>query len=347
MYHRINHLFIISLFIIVLTLSLSYSNVSAELTVQIMTHPNVQSIILGSGPGKIGIAAHTNTPNVKYAWSLDGPGELDGDPTTPGMIYIPPDVLHGETSAEAIVTVVITDVHGEKATDRVTFTLSNPTTPPPPTPSPPVDPLAECDDCFQRRRYTTPEENNAFDCYRNILEKDPSNSHAKKKIYEIARIYKDWGDTAYEQRDCAKARTYYERYRFVARYIMNTFGDPTVKQTSQEVLARSETCLQPTPTPWTPNCTSEIRGLEEIQQACLSALETYKVLKSEEQEGQNRNNEIISTLNNVICDLIEVENILNKSYKETSDEAILQRLQRTQKTREMFTQEILERIEAQ
>jgi len=61
--------------------------------------------------------------------------------------------------------------------------------------------------CFKDQQYTTPANDNAFDYYKEVLEKEAANPHAKGKIYDIVNVYKNWGDSAYAQKNCNKAQT--------------------------------------------------------------------------------------------------------------------------------------------
>ena len=45
--------------------------------------------------------------------------------------------------------------------------------------------LRHVDMCFRQKRYTAPEEANAYDLYKKVLELDPSHTDALKRIYEI------------------------------------------------------------------------------------------------------------------------------------------------------------------
>lgn len=359
MYPRISYFFIISLFMVILSLSLSCSNVCAELTVQIMTHPHVESISLGSGPAKIGIAAHTNTPNVKYAWNLKGPGQLDGDPTTPGVIYIPPVALHGKTSDEVIVTVIITDDQGKTAEDRVTFTLTSPVTPTP-TPFSEIDQLLrQAERCFRNNELMTPEGNNAFECYQKVLALEPANQQARDGLYAIARKYKEWGDGSYPA-NFERARTFYERYLTVADYIISAFGDVRMRSAADEVRRRLTARPTPTPTPTPPriptatptptpmpevDCPSQTTGLEELLSRALHQdLEQYKDLIHREKQREQLNPQIVAAIERIICDLQAIERILTEHYEQKPDPDVKERIQKTRVTRQQYEEERKQRL---
>jgi tetratricopeptide (TPR) repeat protein len=255
---------------------------------------------------------------------------------------------------------VVTPSPTPTATPIPTVTPSpTPTATPTPTPTPTVMPtpsdvveqlLKKCDDLFQRQQFTTPEDNNAFDCYKTVLEKKPANLHAREGIYEIAKIYKNWGDKAYQQKNCDKAKTYYERYGYVAEYIVTSFADKQIKQESQDIQKRVQECaLTPTQTPsvasWTPSCPPTTKGLEELlQQSLPTFLGKYKTLKDQEQQGAKVNNQIIIAIEDIVCDLIAIENILEENYKISPDDEILIRIQKIKKTRDTYEQELLDRL---
>ncbi|MGE0085287.1 MAG: hypothetical protein AB7S75_12805 [Desulfococcaceae bacterium] len=88
-----------------------------------------------------------------------------------------------------------------------------------------ADQLAkEGDSHFIAQRYTTPKNKNAFSLYKAALEKNPTHEHAKKRILEIARFYKEQTDRARQNRNKAKAARYQEHYRPVEQYISEHFG---------------------------------------------------------------------------------------------------------------------------
>jgi len=76
--------------------------------------------------------------------------------------------------------------------------------------------LAQADDYFIRQQFTTPPNENAFDLYMQALQQEPENTHARKRIAQIAKTYKTWADVAYQEGDARKARIFYERYLYVA-----------------------------------------------------------------------------------------------------------------------------------
>lgn len=75
--------------------------------------------------------------------------------------------------------------------------------------------LEQADDYFYRQQFTTPPEANAHDIYRQVLQQEPENPHALKKIQQMAKTYKTWADAAYEKDEEQKARVFYQRYLFL------------------------------------------------------------------------------------------------------------------------------------
>jgi len=170
----------------------------------------------------------------------------------------------GGTIAQGVINIkladTITDDTGKTAQDSVEFTLLTPVSPMPATPAITPSPtmtsistlsqieqkLKKADEYFERRRYTTPKNENAFEIYEDILRESPTNSHAREKLRQMAEIYKTWGDNAYQQGNYTKAKSYYQRYLLVAGYMLHTLGDEKVKQKIQEVEKR----IGQTPTPF-------------------------------------------------------------------------------------------------
>lgn len=239
--------------------------------------------------------------------------------------------------------------------------------PPTPTPTPTVKPtptptvslvdqlLERAEACFERKQYTTPDKNNAFDQYKAVLQIDPSNQHARSRLYDIANIYKDWGDSAYAQQNCPKAQTYYARYLSVTQYMQDRFIDRALNNEIQRIQERIQECFAPpaTPTPTPPplppkkptippvNCPSQTNDLNELlQQTFPEYLEQYKELKNQEnQETEDFHQQLITTIEHIVCDLLAIEHILQEHYNQTKDHNLLQRLQKVQQTRENFEEE--------
>ena len=111
------------------------------------------------------------------------------------------------------------------------------------------------DEYFEKKHFLTPEDANAFDIYQSVLEREPGNQHAREKVLEMAELYKTWGDEAFTRKNKGKAKTYYERYLFIAEYFAYTLEEQPIKQElldMQERLALLDIPLSPTPTPIPP-----------------------------------------------------------------------------------------------
>jgi tetratricopeptide (TPR) repeat protein len=104
-----------------------------------------------------------------------------------------------------------------------------------------VDHLLKAGDiCFQKQRLTTPKEKNAFDIYKDVLKADPENRHARKRIHEIAKTYKKWGDEAYKKKSYDRAEFFYQRYLLIARYVMNVLRDRNMEKNIRKMQQRLE-----------------------------------------------------------------------------------------------------------
>ena len=125
--------------------------------------------------------------------------------------------------------------------------LASPSQTPVPTPTPTLTPapnstptptpeprslklLRTADAYFERKRFTTPADGNAFDLYQEVLTLDPANAHARERLYAIAETYNNWGAIAYENEDYQKAKNYYERFLKVAEYLQESFDDPLISK---------------------------------------------------------------------------------------------------------------------
>ena len=76
--------------------------------------------------------------------------------------------------------------------------------------------LRQADDYFFRQQFTTPPEANAYDIYREVLQREADNAHARKRIRQMARTYKTWADKANKNGEHEKATIFYQRYLFIS-----------------------------------------------------------------------------------------------------------------------------------
>lgn len=263
-------------------------------------------------------------------------------------------------------TLIPTSTPAPKATPTFTPT-PRPTAKPTATPAPPSTPtpfsevdrlLQQAQRCLQNNELMTPVGKNAFECYQKVLALDPANQQAKDGLYAVAQKYKAWGDSSYPT-SFEKARTYYERYLQVTEYILNTFGDETLRSECDEINRRI--MAPPTPTPAPPriptatptpkpipevDCPSqEAAGLEELLLRALPQnLEQYKNLIQREKQGEQLNAQIIAAIERIICDLRAIEQILTENYEQKPDPAVKERIQKTGVTRQQYEQERKQRL---
>ncbi len=117
-----HHSFLVPLMaLIALNVGLMTKNGSAQPKVKLQIDPDIRSIPVGF-PEDIALTTQTDKQNLQFEWSLDGPGKIIGDLHSPGILYVPPERIDGE-SAQSTILVKVTDDEGKEATDRVTFTL--------------------------------------------------------------------------------------------------------------------------------------------------------------------------------------------------------------------------------
>ncbi len=101
--------------------------------------------------------------------------------------------------------------------------------------------LNQADRYFYRQQFTTPPEANAYDLYRQVLQQDPQNSYALKKMAQMTRTYKVWADTAREKGDSRRAKVYYQRYLFLRPDDQEA---QTLLKNIENVAGSSETALR-------------------------------------------------------------------------------------------------------
>ncbi len=68
---------------------------------------------------------------------------------------------------------------------------------------------------FARQWYTTPEDTNAFDVYREVLKLDPTNEHAHRQIDKIAEFYQSRAEHEEQQGQFEQALEYYHKYLLI------------------------------------------------------------------------------------------------------------------------------------
>ena len=111
------------------------------LTLKLEVETNVRSIEIGAGIKEIMLEAKTTAKNVRYQWTWQGPGQLQGDLSGSGIFYVLPETIAPSTTAQAIVNVTVIDEQGNQQSEQVTFTLTAPVAPTAtPTPFPTATP---------------------------------------------------------------------------------------------------------------------------------------------------------------------------------------------------------------
>lgn len=90
----------------------------AEPAVKLIVNPNKTDVMIGSDP--IALTAKASGTNLKYKWSLQGPGAIEGEGSA--VFYKLPEKIEGK-SAQAVITVTITDDKGQQTTDAFTLNI--------------------------------------------------------------------------------------------------------------------------------------------------------------------------------------------------------------------------------
>jgi len=119
MYRKNRKLTSIVLLVCLSTMLLPMEGFAAVPTVKIVVSPNQTDINAGSEP--IALTAQATGADLKYEWTLNGPGKIDNT-DLPAVFYVVPEEISGK-SAQAVVTVTITDKTGQETTESITFNI--------------------------------------------------------------------------------------------------------------------------------------------------------------------------------------------------------------------------------
>lgn len=92
----------------------------ADPKVRIIVNPNTTEVEAGAEP--LALTAQAIGTKLKYKWTLIGFGKISAA-DLPAVFYTPPTQINGK-SAQAVVTVTITDNSGQETTASVTFNIS-------------------------------------------------------------------------------------------------------------------------------------------------------------------------------------------------------------------------------
>jgi hypothetical protein len=91
---------------------------AAALAVKLIINPNQTDVTAGSEP--VALTAKATGTGLTYKWELKGPGKIEGAGSA--VFYNVPATIEGK-SAQAIVTVTVTDASGQETTETVTFNI--------------------------------------------------------------------------------------------------------------------------------------------------------------------------------------------------------------------------------
>lgn len=130
MYKNFQKLTSVVLLICLSTMVFSVGTYAAAPTVKIVVSPNQTEVYAGSEP--IVLTAQASGSNLKYRWTLIGPGKIDNT-DLPAVFYMIPETISGK-SAQAVITVTVTDDTGQEAAKRVILSIIPQPLSPTPTP---------------------------------------------------------------------------------------------------------------------------------------------------------------------------------------------------------------------
>ncbi|MDM8515161.1 hypothetical protein QUF76_03090 [Desulfobacterales bacterium HSG16] len=91
--------------------------------------------------------------------------------------------------------------------------------------------LTSAETCFQKKRYTLPKGDNAFDYCRTIIRAEPENLNAKELIYKIMNIYRSWAIRERETKKVTKSLKHWQQYLRIGEYAVRTFDDHKLAKT--------------------------------------------------------------------------------------------------------------------
>lgn len=98
-------------------MAVSVESFAAAPTVKIVVSPNKTDVVASGDP--LALTAQASGTNLTYAWTLNGPGKLDNT-TLPAVFYLAPERIDGK-SAQAVITVTVTDKTGQTVTESITI----------------------------------------------------------------------------------------------------------------------------------------------------------------------------------------------------------------------------------
>lgn len=87
-------------------------------SVKLIVNPNKTDVYVGSEPAAL--TAKASGTGLKFAWELKGPGKIEG--TGSAIFYHIPEEIEGD-SAQALITVTVTDEAGQETTETFTFNI--------------------------------------------------------------------------------------------------------------------------------------------------------------------------------------------------------------------------------
>jgi len=99
---------------------------AAAPTVKLVVNPDTTDVYAGSEP--VVLTAETSGSGLTFKWELQGPGKIEGKGSE--ISYIVPETIRG-VSAQATITVTVTDEAGQEITETVTFNILASKTPAP------------------------------------------------------------------------------------------------------------------------------------------------------------------------------------------------------------------------
>jgi hypothetical protein len=340
-YHNLNSMLITSLLALVLHAGNWCQIGQAQPVVKLETRPpRIKTIAIGSDAAGRGILlmAETSAQTVQFAWSLNGPGELQEDRKNPAIFYFPPEALRGD-AADVVITVEVTDENNVTVSVQKSLTLVAPvrvSTPTPlakiiPTPTPlaavetlQVEQHLEAGDKYFKRQWFTeggPNGENAFAEYRAALDIEPDNKHALAQLEQMldfyennaTRFYNNWLRNWNEQTARRKASQYYERYLKVAKFYVELCPEGSLQSKIEAVKQRFEQLESPRDSRWI--------KMEQLTQQLVQKQERYATLKQAERQGKAVKDRMIPLLEAMLEDIDTLE-IIYRQLAEIRPDAI-------------------------
>ncbi len=169
--------------------------------------------------------------------------------------------------------------------------------------------IQEADVYYRQQQYTEPEEENALNLYRAVLDIYPENRYALDRIRKMMDHFSRQGKTAEQQGDLKTALALYHQHRQIAADLLARTEDEKFRRNIDDIRKRIDDLEQKMKT---------VR-LQETRQNLDRHLELYQALRIKEGEHQNVAREIVAVMNAIHRELTTLETLYQEALEEGED----------------------------